>query len=261
MKDLFNNYLQNICLLVLFILTFIYTDTKLYAGELTVAVANSTCKTIKKVGELYTQTHDIKIIYICKSSGRLAKGLQGGAISADIYLSANSSWMDYMFKHDLVLQHKVSSPWGNKLVIAANKDSDIKINELADLTTDKIKTIYIGDPGTAPFGRYAKEVFQKAKLWEKIKNKIATRKHITLLADTLAKSDNLTIGVLFLSNTSNQHRIVYAIDQSLHSAIRYYMAPLKKSINTEQATQFIRFLKSQISQQIFHSAGFVVNTH
>ncbi|MFK5892390.1 MAG: molybdate ABC transporter substrate-binding protein, partial [Pseudomonadota bacterium] len=235
MNSLINHSIQNISFLFfLFVFTF-YTGAQTHAGELTLAVANSACKTVKKVGKLYTQQHDLKINYICKSSGRLAKGLRGGAITADLYISANRTWMDYMLKYNLVLKQNISSPWGNKLVIAANKNSPLEINDLSELATDKVKAILIGDPSTAPFGRYAKEALQKTNLWGKVKTKIITKKHITLLADTLAVADGTTVGILFLSNTTNKHKILYSIEKSKHSPIRYYFSQLNSATNIKQS--------------------------
>jgi len=247
------------CLLFL-IASFFYPGIQVYASELTVAVANSTCKTIKEVGVLYTQQHDIKINYICKSSGRLAKGLRGGAITADIYISANRTWMDYMLKHKLASKQNVISPWGNSLVIATNQTSNIEIKDLTALTDAQIKTILIGDPGTAPFGRYAKEALKSTKMWEQVKTKIVSKKHITLLANTLAKSDDSTIGILFLSNSTKEHKVVYYLNKSSHSPIHYYLAPFDKASNHSQLAHFIDFLKKPLSQKIFLEAGFNINT-
>jgi len=257
MSFLINNHLLYFSCLLLTIV-FLFPVNHVSADELTLAIANSTCKTVKKIGKLYSQQNDVKIKYICKSSGRLAKGLSGGAIFADIYLSANQKWMDYMLKNELVSKPDIVSPWSNKLVVATNNKNNLEINQLSDLAKDKIITILIGDPGTAPFGRYAKELLKNAKLWKKIKNKIVTKKHITLLADTLAISDNSTIGILFYSNISKAHKVIHSIDQSMHSPIAYYLAPLIKSTNKKQAADFMIYLQNKQSQEIFQQDGFSI---
>lgn len=231
-----------------------------YAKELNLAVANSTCDAVKKVGDLYEQQHDVNINYICKSSGRLAKGLQGEAIKADIYISANRSWMDYMLDNGLVSSNQVSSPWGNALVVATAKHSLLKINDLNDLLSEKVNTILIGDPGTAPFGRYAKETLQATGLWSRVRHKIETKKHITLLADTLAEADKNTVGILFVSNINSQHRIIYSIDKSLHTPIKYYMAPVKNTPNEALVISLLDFVKSTAAQKIFRDEGFELNS-
>ena len=231
-----------------------------YADELTLAVANSTCEAVKKVGELYIQQHKVNINYICKSSGRLAKGLRGEAIKADIYISANRSWMDYMIEGGMVSPKQVTSPWGNTLAVATPMHSVLEIYTLDDLASEKINTILIGDPGTAPFGRYAKQALKATGLWERVRYKIETKKHITLLAETLAEADANAVGILFVSNINSKHRTIYSIDKSWHSPINYYLAPIINTSNEALAAPLIDFILSPPAQQIFRDAGFELNT-
>jgi len=230
-----------------------------YANELSLAVANSTCSAIKQVGELFRQHNSVTINYICKSSGRLAKGLNGRSISADIYISANRKWMDYMIKNDMVEPEHVTSPWGNELVLATQKNSPLEIRDWEILTSDKVKKILIGDPGTAPFGRYAKEALQSTGMWNKIKHKIETKKHITLLAETLANADVNTVGILFASNTTAKHRKAYSVDSSWHSPIRYYMAPIKNTEKKPGLSALLNFIRGSKAQKIFRTENFKVD--
>lgn len=245
-----------------FIVSVLLTCTLIaQAGELTLAVANSTCTAIKKVGDLYKEQNEIDLNYICKSSGRLAKGLNGDAIMADIYISANRKWMDYMIDSGKVDSRDVVSTWGNELVVAAPSVSSINDFEWNDLTTDKIKRILIGDPGTAPFGRYAKQALTSTDLWESVRNKISTKKHITLLAESLAESDTNTVGILFLSNVNNKLRVLYPIDKTLHSPIRYYMAPLVNSNVNNQVNSLLAFIQSDVAREVFTGEGFKLENH
>lgn len=228
------------------------------ASEINLAVANSTCKATKKVGALFSQQRNVQISYFCKSSGRLAKGLNGGSIAADIYISANRKWMDFMLDKKLVATEQVSSTWGNQLVVATRADNDLKFSQWNDLNTDVITTILIGDPSTAPFGRYTKEALQSTGLWKSVRNKIQTKKHITLLADILAVSDSRTVGILFLSNLTDKHRVLYSIDKSWHSPIRYYMAPVNMASDKKSVMEFIDFIQGPEAQEIFRKEGFLI---
>ena len=112
------------------------------ANELTLAVANSTCNAIKKVGDLYQQQNEnLSLKYICKSSGRLAKGLNGNSIEADIYISANKKWMDYMVAEELVSSDQVMNAWGNELVVATPLNSNITNFSWEDLASEKVEII------------------------------------------------------------------------------------------------------------------------
>lgn len=225
--------------------------------ELTLAVANSTCNAIKKVGELYQQQHDkLSLKYICKSSGRLAKGLNGQAITADIYISANQKWMDYMIAAELVSADQVVSAWGNELVVATPLNSNLSSFSWEDLASDKVELILIGDPGTAPFGRYAKQSLQSIDLWKQVRHKIQTKKHITLLAEILADAPANAVGILFRSNLGDRLRVIKNTPSSWHDPIRYYLAPLKKEVQHSQVASFLEFIQSAPAQAIFAAEGF-----
>jgi molybdate transport system substrate-binding protein len=223
------------------------------------AVANSTCTAIKQVGDEYSKRTGIVINYICKSSGRLAKGLNGNTIKADIYVSANRKWMDYMIGNNLIDERNVSSPWGNELVVAAPATSHLELKEWGELADADIQTILIGDPGTAPFGRYAKEALLHTGLWDKVRIKIVTKKHITLLADTLADSDINTVGILFKSNTTQKHKLLFQVDTAWHSPIRYFIGPLIDSVNRAEVTDLLEYLQGSESVEVFRLAGFKTN--
>ena len=208
---------------------------------------------------LFEQKYPVSLNYHCKSSGRLAKGIKGKAIHADFYISANKKWMDEMIKSDLVDSSLVNSLWGNTLVVASSKDDPIQFDSWNDLTSEKVKSVMIGDPGTAPFGRYAKQALQATDIWDVVKNKIETRKHITLLADSLKKSSNGTVGILFKTNLNEQLKILYVVDKANHKPIRYYSAPMKESINANYAQHFSNFLNSDDVKKLFSNAGFDVD--
>ena len=228
------------------------------AGELKLALANSTCAAMKKVGHLYRDNQAVKLTYICKSSGLLAKGLSGGALSADIFISANRKWMDFVVKNDLVALEQTTSPWGNTLVVASPKNGSFQHLDWQNLASDKVTTILIGDPSTAPFGRHAKEALEASGLWERVKGKIETRKNIELLAESLGASNASTVGILFKTNLTDQLQQLSTVNKSLHKSIRYYIAPLKTAEKNKEVIEFLKFMKSHSVNEIFAAEGYTV---
>lgn len=244
----------------LFISLFLLIATAFFqmvqAGELKLALANSTCDAMEKAGNLYRANHPVKLTYICKSSGLLAKGLRGAALNADIFLSADQEWMNFAVENGLVASDRVLSPWGNALVVAAPKNSPLQQLDWQELDSDKVSAILIGDPSNAPFGRYAKEALEASGLWERVKDKIQTRKNIELLAESLASSSPSTVGILFKTNLTEKLRQLHAVNKSLHKPIRYYMAPLKASADHAEVVGFLKFMQSKAVRDIFQAEGY-----
>ena len=164
-----------------------------------------------------------------------------------------------MIEHGLVDASNVKSPWGNKLVVAVPASSSLHMEDWQDLAGADVKTILLGDPGTAPFGRYAKEALKYTGLWGEVREKVVTKKHITLLAETLAESDANTVGILFVSNVSDKHKIIYSVDESWHSPIYYYMGPESKAAEKPEVMDLINFIQGEKSMAIFSDSGFRIN--
>ncbi len=222
------------------------------------AAANSTCATVQAIGALFAQSREIEIEYICKSSGRLAKGMMGGAIQPDYYLSANWAWMDRVIQRGVVHPATVISPWGNRLVVAAPEDSSHQLDSLAALRSDTVDRVMIGDPSTAPFGRYSKQALVAAGVWQEVRDKVATRKHITLLADDLAMEPATSVGLLFSTNVKPPLKTVLDIPLTLHQPIRYYGAPVNRSGYGKEAAEFGKFMLSEAALEVAAGNGFVV---
>lgn len=225
------------------------------AEELRLAVADSTCSVMKKIAGLYSDTAT-RFTFVCKSSGLLAKGMRGGALEADIFVSANREWMDFAVDNGLVAKEAVTSPLGNSLIVAAARSSSLDLRTLDDLAGDKVSTILIGDPSTAPFGRYAKQAMEASGIWRTVRNKIETRKNISLLAESLAQADTATVGILFGTHLDGNLRQLHAIDPSLHPDIRYYVAPLKSSADRRDVQAFLGFLRQPAARATLRAEGF-----
>ncbi|MEA3348796.1 MAG: substrate-binding domain-containing protein, partial [Pseudomonadota bacterium] len=121
-------------------------------SELTLAIANSTCKPMKKVGKIFTEKTGIKLNYLCQPSGLLALGIKVRAIDVDYFLSANEKWMDEVVALGFIKAESVRNNWGNQLVVVSLplKGRDVKLQSLADLSKPEVQQIIMGDPDVAP---------------------------------------------------------------------------------------------------------------
>jgi len=240
----------------------LFSAPKGYATErptFILAAANSTCNMVRALGEQFSRGRDISMEYICKSSGRLAKGMMGAAIKPDYYVSANRSWMDKVVDRGIIRSSAVSAPWSNRLVVAVPALSGVVLDGLEDLKGEAVASIMIGDPSTAPFGRYAKQALAASNVWGSVRDKITTRKHTTMLANNLAEAPVGAVGILFSTSITASLKMVLVIPESLHQPIRYYAAPVAGSALSDHALAFSQFLKSQEAITLADNRGFITN--
>lgn len=139
------------------------------SSELTLGIANSTCATMKKAGEIFTAKTNIKLKLLCQPSGLLAQGIIEGVLDVDYFLSANEKWMNDVVEAELINPATIRKNWANKLVLASLplKDGELKLQSLADLNKPVVRQILIGDPKIAPYGVYAKEALVRMQAFGK----------------------------------------------------------------------------------------------
>ena len=234
------------------------------SSELTLAIANSTCKSMKKVGKIFTAKTSIKLNYLCQPSGLLAQGIKEGAIDADYFLSANEKWMDEVVDIGLVNPESVRNNWGNQLVLVSLqlKEREVKLQSLADLNKPEVQQIIMGNPAVAPYGMYAREAMLNAELWGGIQDKLKYNRKISISARTLKKYGHSKRGVVaLLYKTSVKGNLLthFVVPQHLYTPIKYFCAPLINSRKKSELAQFLSFSRSAEANEIFRSAGFTVN--
>ena len=101
------------------------------------------------------------------SSSTLAKQIEAGA-PADIYLSANGQWMDYLQQRALIDSTTRVNLLGNKLVFIAPTDRSVEIDvqsqfNLSDAFEGRIA---LGDPSHVPAGIYARQALRRRRALE-----------------------------------------------------------------------------------------------
>ena len=91
------------------------------AADNTLVLAAASMKdSLEEVAKLYEQNTGKKVALSFAASSALAKQIEQQA-PADIFISADLDWMDYLAKRDLIKPESRSNLVGNKLVLIAPK--------------------------------------------------------------------------------------------------------------------------------------------
>ena len=137
------------------------------------------------------------------------------------------------------------------------KNVDKEIKDLDTLATDKVEKLAIGDPESVPAGKYAKEVLDNTKLYDKVENKLVLAKDVKEVLSWVQKG-SADAGFVYLSDTVGAKGIKVALttDEDTHSTISYPIAVLKASEKQDKAKTFEDFLLSDDGQTILEKYGF-----
>lgn len=232
------------------------SDASTETVELQIFAANSLEKAMGEVQELYTERNP-NITFAdsqFKASGDLVEMLVAGA-SADILITASNSTMDDA--ESFIIPESRITMFGNDLIVCAAENSDIKINSLEDLTSDKIGKIAIGDPALVPAGKYANQSLYSVSITDSlysaqegeggsyassIADKVVVADKVGTCAQWTA-SGNTDIGFIYSSDLYRYEGIknIYTVPEELHKVIVYPGAIINDSKYQDEAEDFLVF--------------------
>jgi molybdate transport system substrate-binding protein len=230
------------------------------AETVTVFAAASTTDALTSLGELFLQRGMGKVIFSFASSSTLAKQIERGA-PAQVFLSADSDWMDYLGARGLIKPASRFDLLGNRLVLIASKASPLGLQSLVGMDLAGILgngRLAMGDPDHVPAGKYAKAALQKLGLWVDTEKRIA-RADSVRAALALVEREEAPLGVVYSTDAAitKKVRVIAAFPEDSHPPIVYPIALVAGSA-PPLAQKFIDFLRDPEARKVFEDSGFTV---
>lgn len=231
----------------------------------TIFAAASLTSPLQEIAHQIEKTSPVKIILSFASSSTLARQITQGA-PADLYLSANSRWVDYLEKDAHLQPASRKALLKNRLVIASQRESAIPYFEFSPaLVLSNLPEfsgrIAVGDPQHVPVGIYAKEALEKVNLWHSWKDKLApTNSARSALA--LTERGETLLGIHYYTDVSQNPKlkVLSQIPSTLHSPIIYEVAMLNRSTHNAVSSVY-HYLFSQEAASVFERFGFSTSGH
>ncbi len=194
------------------------------------------------------------------ASSTLARQIEQGA-PADIFISADLDWMDYLQERKRVDTTTRRNLLGNKLVLVAPTKGDTRP---VSLRAGVNLLPRLGDRGrlalaltaSVPAGKYAKASFTSLGVWPSLQPRVAEVENVRAALMLVARGE-APLGVVYASDARAEPavRIVASFPENSHPPIVYPVARLASSTHP-QALAFIRWLATPKAVAIFRKHGF-----
>src|SRR6202451_788474 len=226
--------------------------------SLTVFAAAAMKNALDDIDAAYTAKTGVKVVASYAASSVLAKQIDQGA-PADIFLSADTDWMDYAAKQKAIRTETRTNLLGNSIVLIAPKDSSIdKVAIAAGFDLARLAgngRIATGDVNSVPAGKYAKAALEKLGAWDAAAPKFAMAESVRA-ALTLVARQEAVLGIVYSTDAKVEPgvKIVGTFPADSHPAIIYPVAAT--STAKPDATGYLAFLRSQAAKAIFEKYGF-----
>jgi molybdate transport system substrate-binding protein len=194
------------------------------------------------------------------ASSTLAKQIEAAA-PADIFISADLDWMDYLAKKALIKPETRSNLLGNRLVLIAPLNSTIKLGIGRNFPLARALgngRLAIADPNSVPAGRYGKAALEALGVWSSIADKLAPAENVRAALALVSRAET-PLGIVYQTdaNSDKAVKIVGIIPDDTHPPIVYPIAIVASSTNPG-AIGYLAFLKSSVARPIFEKQGFTV---
>ena len=227
-----------------------------------VFAAASTNNALTDIGKIFMEKKMGEFTPSFASSSTLAKQIENGA-PANIFLSADQKWMDYLAEKKMIDAASRTDLLGNRLVLIAPADS--KLESLSVTSTLKLSELLadgklaMGDPDHVPAGIYGKKALESLNLWQSIQDRVARAEDVRA-ALLLVERGEAPLGIVYATDAaiSDKVKVVGIFPEDSHPPVIYPVAAVAGQ-DTPAARRFLSFLKSPEAKAIFEKYGFSVH--
>jgi len=227
-----------------------------HAAELSISAAASLKEVINELSASYAKKNPgVTFIKNYGGSGQLAKQIEQG-VPADIFISANTEWMEYLKSRGVVEVKSIATFAYNELVFDGRPD--LKVNGMRDVV--KLARVAIGSPKSVPAGEYATEAFRKAGIDKLLEKKLVMAKDVR---ECLMYADRGEVDGAFVYRTdamqaARHAAILFTVPQDLYPRVSYPLALTLSGTKKTEASGFLAFLKSSEAKAVLTKHGFQV---
>ena len=238
------------------ILLLLAANTAHAADTVTVFAAASLANALSEVSATYQQKKGTKVIHSFASSATLAKQIDAGA-PADVYISANAEWMDYLQDRKRIVASSRRNLLSNRLVLVVphGKMLPVKFDQGYNFARAFQGRLCMGNVDTVPAGKYAKQSLEYLKWWPDIRHRIVESQDVRA-ALAFVEREECRAGIVYESDAriSNKVAIAGTFPESAHAPIVYPAALVAGGKN--RGDGYLAYLQSPASQAIFIKHGF-----
>jgi molybdate transport system substrate-binding protein len=205
------------------------------------------------------QPKGAKQVVSLAASSALAKQIELGA-PADLFISADSDWMDYLASKSLIRPETRTNIATNSLVLIAPAASMASIElkpgaGIAALLGEG--RLAVADVKAVPAGKYAKAALESLQIWSALESRLAQSENVRAALALVSRGES-PLGIVYGSDARSDPsvRIVAVFPDSTHPAIVYPAAVTAAAQSPDAAASLIRFLTSPEGRAVLSANGF-----
>jgi molybdate transport system substrate-binding protein len=228
---------------------------------ITVFGAASLTNVLQDLADGFTRETSVPVHFSFAASSALARQIESGA-PADLFVSADVDWMDYLSERHLIQEASRRELAGNRLVLIAPTDDPLVLH-LAPHAALRAALgngrLAIADPESVPAGRYARQALEHLGLWNDIAGRYIGAESVRAVLAYVDRGE-APLGIVYRTDALIDHKVrtVDVFPEDSHPRI-VYLAALTRTAKPS-AQRFMRYLDSAAARVAFKSYGFTSPT-
>jgi molybdate transport system substrate-binding protein len=220
-------------------------------GDVVVFAAASLKNALDAINAQWQKETGKKAAISYGASPALAKQLEQAA-PAQMFISADLDWMDYVAQKNLIKPETRSNLLGNRIVLIAPKDKAQAIEIKPGFDLAKV----LGD--AVPAGKYGKAALEKLGVWASVLSKVAQAENVRA-ALLLVSRGEAPAGIVYQTDAAADPnvKIIGAFPENTHPPIIYPIA-LTTTATHPDAAALLAYIRSDRAKPLFEVQGFTV---
>jgi len=230
------------------------------AEDLTVYAAASLKTALDAVAAQFKAEKGTNVALSYAASSALARQIERGA-PADLFLSADRDWMDYLETRRLIRPETRVDFLSNRLILVGPSGLDRPVSigpgfDLAGLLGEG--RLAMADPSAVPAGKYAKAALEALGVWTSVAGRLAPAENARAALALVARGE-VPAGIVYATDARAEPRVTVlgTFPETAHSPIIYPVA-VTATGRDDAAMAFLAYLLSDKARPHFLRQGFTV---
>jgi molybdate transport system substrate-binding protein len=223
-----------------------------------VSVATSLTPALRDIaGDLESSQAGPALELNSAASGVLVRQILRGA-PADVFLSAAPEHVDELERAGRIATGTRTAIASNRLVVVVAPGVDPP-DAPHDLGQPRFARIAIGNPRTAPVGRYARQCLERTGLWETVETRVVYGENARQTLEYVARGD-ADVGIVYRTDTrlvGERVTTAFELPDELHDPIVYVAAVVDGADGSELGVELLRHLSSPAGRAGLAAHGFL----
>jgi molybdate transport system substrate-binding protein len=226
------------------------------APLLTVFAASDLGPAFKDIVPQFERKTGARVTLVLGSTGMLAQQIRNGA-PADVFFAANESFVSALVAEKLTVPASTSLYARGRIVIVTLKSSGVRVDDLAELASGRLRRIAIANPQHAPYGLAAKQALEAAGIWRIVRPKLVYGENVQQAAQ-FVRSGSTDVGIVAQSVATMSDLNQTPIEQRMHDPLNQVAVVLARTKEPEASRAFIDFVNGPQGRAVMRQFGFLL---